>query len=399
VIQPRPIRGNASCPERPRMLIVTTVPLTIRAFLLPFADHYRSRGWTVDAATGSDALGTHWHRAFAHVWPVCWSRTAFAPDKLFRAALQIRSIAKAGRYDVVHLHTPIAAFVARLALRGVGAAKPTVVYTAHGFHFHPAGGALSNAAFLTLERLAGRWTDALVVMNRADELAVRQHRIVPDEKLHVIPGIGVDRRRFSRELLAEHEVQAIRHQLGLDEDSPYVLMVAEFNKGKRHEDALRAFAMLGERRAHLVLVGVGPMRAKMRMLADRLGIGERVHFPGFIEDVAPWISGAHATLLPSEREGLPRSVLESQSMGTPVIGADVRGTRDLLAEGGGLIHPLGDIRGLSRAMSEVLTRSSPALPEETLTTRLARYEIGAVLRHYDTLFDELLRSRSTRAPA
>ena len=47
--------------------------------------------------------------------------------------------------------------------------RPAVAYTAHGFHFHEGGRRLPNAAFLFAERMAGRWTDRLVVINDEDE--------------------------------------------------------------------------------------------------------------------------------------------------------------------------------------------------------------------------------------
>ena len=80
-----------------------------------------------------------------------------------RPPREIRELVQRNDYDVVHVHSPVAAFVVRFALRRLS--RPRVVYTAHGFHFHRTAGRLRNAAFQSLERLAARWTDELIVIN------------------------------------------------------------------------------------------------------------------------------------------------------------------------------------------------------------------------------------------
>ena len=85
-----------------------------------------------------------------------------------------------GRYDIVHVHTPIAAFVTRFALRRVRRRRPTrVVYTAHGFHFYRGQAALPHALFRTMERTAAPWTDYLVTINREDFDAAHEEAAAP----------------------------------------------------------------------------------------------------------------------------------------------------------------------------------------------------------------------------
>ncbi|HEX4869817.1 MAG TPA: glycosyltransferase, partial [Moraxellaceae bacterium] len=145
----------------PRLLIVATVAPTLRAFLLPFARHYRALGWQVEAAardiTALPGLGEEFDAC--HELPL--SRNPLDPVALLRAPAAIRSLVARGSYDLVHVHTPVAAFLLRLALRGrAPGARPRVVYTAHGFHFHRHGRALTNWLFRSAERLAAPWCDA-----------------------------------------------------------------------------------------------------------------------------------------------------------------------------------------------------------------------------------------------
>jgi glycosyltransferase involved in cell wall biosynthesis len=249
----------------------------------------------------------------------------------------------------------VAAFVTRYALRDLrqsGAVK--VIYTAHGFHFHQGGDLLRNLAFTTLERLAGRWTDYLVVINREDEAAARRQRIVPAPRLCYMPGIGIDTVAHSPERVNAAEVEQLRSSLGLGPRVPLFLVIGELIARKRVQDALRAFARLAHPEAHLALAGDGPLLELLRHLAGELGIASRTHFLGMRQDVPVLIRAASAVLLVSQQEGLPRSVMESMSLEVPVIGTDIRGTRELLTGGCGLLVPVGRPAELAAAMDWLL---------------------------------------------
>ena len=94
-----------------RILYVTTVAITARAFLLPFIRHYRACGHVVDvmpAANGASADGLP--EECDHVYDVQWRRSPlFAPLSMIEG-LRLRKIIARNRYDIVHVHTPIAAF-------------------------------------------------------------------------------------------------------------------------------------------------------------------------------------------------------------------------------------------------------------------------------------------------
>src|SRR5579885_3067628 len=75
--------------------------------------------------------------------------------------------------------------------------RPRVIYTAHGFHFYRGGSALRNQVFRSLEKLAGNWTDHLVVLNQEDHEAAVRYRLVPSGQVCLMPGIGVDTAIYS----------------------------------------------------------------------------------------------------------------------------------------------------------------------------------------------------------
>jgi glycosyltransferase involved in cell wall biosynthesis len=375
-----------------RLLQVATLSLTLRGFLLPFVSHFRAKGWRVDALAHGARGCSECKEAFDNVWDVDWSRNPLDPRNLSRAIYQVRAVVRSEKYDLIHVHTPVAAFIARYALRGLrrkGELK--VIYTAHGFHFYRGGHPLQNAIFLGLEKLAGRWTDYLVVINREDEEAAHRYRIVPSERVYYMPGIGVDTDRYSPDTVSKSQVARFRRELRLDANVRLFLMVAEFNHRKRHRDLLQAFALINRPDVHLTFAGVGPLMDEMKKLVSSLGLKSRVHFLGFRDDVPALTRASVATILPSKQEGLPRSVMESLSLEVPVIGTDIRGVRDLLKDGEGILVKVGDIEGLAQAMTFVLEHPDRIRRMGQIgRKKMEAFDLSSIIQLHERLYYEAL---------
>ncbi|ACG75616.1 glycosyl transferase group 1 [Anaeromyxobacter sp. K] len=385
----------------PRLLIATTIARTIDAFLVPYAEHFRALGWEVDALAG-DEFGPSLARHFTQVHAAPWSRNPFSPVNL-SAPRVLRRLQQQRGYDIVHVHTPVAALVTRFALRSmrqVGA--PRVVYTAHGFHFHSRGRHPTNAAFRVLERIGGRWTDALIVINEEDERAAINHSIVAPDALVRMPGIGVDIEGCRARRADPEVIQKVRDELAIERGAPYFLVVAEFTRNKRHANVVRALAGLraSGREAHLVFAGFGAEESRVRQLAGSLSLSNRVHFLGYRRDVPALMTGASALVLASVREGLPRCVLEAMAIGTPVIGTRARGTTELLGDDCGFLVAIDDVGSLASAMAGVVDDPERALARaRRAADRVREYGLGEVLRLHEELYGRLLGNTAIAAEA
>jgi glycosyltransferase involved in cell wall biosynthesis len=376
-----------------RLLVVATIPITFESFLCPYAEHYRSLGWRVDAMGAGVSGSARIRDAFDETWDVPWSRSPLDPRNLLGAARRVREIVERETYDIVHVHTPVASFVTRFALRHLRLRTPLkVVYTAHGFHFFAGQGSIRFQTFLSLEKLAGTWTDELVVMNEEDFEQARRHLIVPTGHLHHMHGIGVDTAVYDPQAVQPEQVETVRREMGLASEDSLFLLVGEFIPRKRHELVLKAFSRMRTRSAHLALAGDGPLVEHVARIAAQLGIDERVHFLGYRTDIPALLTSSLATILVSEHEGLPRSVMESLCMGTPVIGADIRGIRDLLADGSGLLVPREDPGALAVAMDQVAAHPDEAADMGAAGREkiLAGYSLEAVVREHDELYSRTI---------
>lgn len=373
-----------------RILIVTTVNDMMRDFLLPFARHFHLKGWQVDALARRDETHDECAAAFDRIYDTEWSRNPLALRAFLRTADAVRELVEREKYEIVHVHTPIAGFIARFALRNLQrTGKVKVIYTAHGFHFYKGGSSLKNVIYLGLEKAVGRWTDFLVVINREDEEAARRYRIVPPERLRYMPGIGMDLTYFNPETVPADEVARVRAELHLAPNETLFLMIAEFTSNKNHRHAVQALATGGRADVHLAFAGRGEQMEETRRLATELGVGARVHFLGYRRDIPSLIRAARATLLISAREGLPRSVMEALNLGSPVIGTDIRGIRDLLAGGGGLLVPVGDVDGLSRAITWMADHPDEAAAMGILGRRdTACYDLRHLIALHESLYTE-----------
>ena len=377
-----------------KILFVTTVPTTIRAFLFPFADYFRSRGWRVDAAAAGINDFVECAGVFDKVWDINWSRNPLDVSNIFYAPNNLRKIVKQEGYDIVHVHTPIAAFVTRWALHKYRTANNLkVIYTAHGFHFIKGVPFYKNLLFIILEKLVGKWTDYLIVINKDDQEAALKYRIVSKEKLIYMPGIGVDCSSYDPDIIKEDDLLRLRDEIGLDKNAKYFLMVGEFNENKCQSEAVKALYKLNKPNVHLVLAGDGPTMKAVKRLSEDLHIAHRVHLLGFRNDIAHLIKGSTALLLTSQREGLPRCILEAMSLEVPVIATNIRGSRELLADGAGILYQPGNIDELRRAMDYIIDNPEDAAIMGRIGRKqvLERYELENILQLHENLYEKALR--------
>lgn len=378
----------------PRLLIAANVPSTLTAFLLPYARHYRERGWRVEAAAHGAPDSAEVIAAFDAVHHVPWTRRPTDPVNLTAAARTLRELVRAGAFDLVHVHDPVASFVTRFALRRErrrGGVR--VVYTAHGFHFFRGNGALRNLAFRSLERAAAPWTDHLVVINQEDLEAAR--RLPVAGAVSYLPGIGVDTGRYDPAAVSDEDVERVRRELGLRAGQPLLLIVAELNPGKRHRDLVEALARADRPDVVVACAGVGPEAAAIEASARELGLEGRVRLLGYRRDIPALLRASVGLALPSEREGLPRSVMEAACLERPVLATRIRGVVELVRDGEtGWLTEVGDVDALAAAIRELVDDPERARAMGRAGRVAMRpFDLVEVLRGHDDVYRTVLGDR------
>jgi len=343
------------------IIIVATVGSHLRCFHLPWVKHLQSRGFKVIGAASDIATCPQRCSVFDEVATVPFSRSILSWQQICRAGSVLSELCDRVEPLLVHFHTPNAAFWGRLALAG-RKNKPKIAYTCHGFHFQGGGNVLKNRVYKTAESWMAHHTDALITINPEDFKAASEFQLAPGGFVEQISGIGLDLNRFNPDQFSVLQLRdRLRKELNVACSSPMVLMVAEFIPRKRHQDLLAAVKRCKNKDFHLLFAGNGKGLETVKQQAFQLGLHKRVHFLGFRNDIPEILAGVDVVVLPSEQEGLPACVMEALAMGKPVIGANVRGTRDLLGSDCGWLHEVGDVGSLARQIDHVLTNSMEAL--------------------------------------
>lgn len=381
-----------------RALFATTVDITLEAFLTPLADHLREQGWQVDAlangASTNSRIASHFDKRFE----AGWQRSPARLGNL-AAIRQVRTLLAEGAYDLVHVHTPVAAFITRRAVHSLpSASRPAVVYTAHGFHFFEGGSKAANLAFRTLERAAAPWTDLLVTINAEDFSAACGLGGIDPQRVRLLPGIGVDCERYRPDAASLTRRAALRAELQVGTGDFMVAMIAEFAPLKRHAFALDALEACHRDDVVLCFIGAGPLEGDIRTAVVARGLSDRVRFAGYRRDVPGLLSASDALLLCSVREGLARSVLEAMASGLPVVGTDTRGIADAVTPETGWITSRNDAQALGRSLADAAADRPAAAAKGAAGRERACTEFGIerVLTAHDEVYADALAIRDAR---
>jgi glycosyltransferase involved in cell wall biosynthesis len=130
----------------------------------------------------------------------------------------------------------------------------------------------------------------------------------------------------------------------------------------------------------LVVIGEGPEEPTWRALAHELGITQQVAFVGWQprEQVRAWMQKARLLVLPSVEEGLGVVLLEALACGTPIVGADVGGIRDVVIPEVGVLVPPANSDALAQAINELLG-------DQSRWMRMSEQARQRAANHYDWL--------------
>ena len=332
-----------------KILLVATVEMHIMAFHIPCIRMLQNEGYEVHVATRLGPLREELEGYGVRCHHIEFARSPFTWQTIV-AARQLIKLMRSIAFALVHVHTPVGAFLGRLAAYWTGTAP--VIYTAHGFHFFSGASRAAWLVYGNLERVAAKWTDGLIVINQEDyQTAQTELGFVPGKNLFHVHGVGVS----SKSTLPEDR-KKIRQELEISDAATVVICVAELVKNKNHEFLLRAWQQVTVKHGdvQLLFVGEGVELANLQKLVSAEMI-QRVKFLGFRNDVSRLLAVSDIAALVSWREGLPRAVMEAMLAGIPVVGSDIRGNRDLIESGGtGFLVSLGDIDALADALDRLI---------------------------------------------
>jgi glycosyltransferase involved in cell wall biosynthesis len=253
-------------------------------------------------------------------------------DGLPRAFARLARILRQEPFEVVNAYGFKSPFVTRFLVRAL-ARRSVFISGVRGLHMSE------------LERLDGPKARLVLRLERLTSGLVDVYDANSEGAVELLAKTGIDRRRL-RYIPNGVDVERWRPDSAARQGSiPVMLCVARFVPRKRHQDLLRAVAMLRDQglRLHLKMIGDGPTLPAMRRLVAELGLDELVCFAGACDPdrVRDAMHRADVFCLTSRWEGMAGSVMEAMACGLPVVGTQVNGIAELVehARTGYLVPP------------------------------------------------------------
>jgi glycosyltransferase involved in cell wall biosynthesis len=343
---------------RPKLMHVTTVDLSLDSLLRYQLLRFVEEGFDV---TGVSAPGPYVESlrsvGIPHISVPSLTRS-WTPDDDLRATAQLVRVFRSERPAVVHTHNPKSGVLGRIAARV--ARVPVILNTVHGLYANPALPPGKRWLIDRAEAWAMRLSHQELFQSQEDLQRALREGMVPPGRASWL-GNGVDLRRFDPDAVLVADVEALRARWVVPEGAKVVGTVARLVREKGYEELFRAAAGVRSQRRDVVFVCVGALEpSKGDGLSatdlDRArAAGVVFHGEGTREEM-PSIYGAFDVfLLPSHREGMPRSLIEASAMRRPVIATDIRGCREVVDPGvTGTLIPVDDDRAIAGTVSRML---------------------------------------------
>ncbi len=350
---------------------MTTIDLTAHCFLRSTLQALRDTGHEAALACKFERFREELEQVTDRVYPVEIPRR-IRPLQDFRAFVELLKVIRAYRPDILHTYTSKAGLLGRLAAFIMRV--PVIVHTIYELPQNSTSSVWTKRFYWALEKLAASWCHHLITISRVNQEQILRERICRSGRLSLIPvGLSLD------DYIPKRSRDEVRHAWDLPKDSIVLGMAGRLEPVKGHSDLLQAFALLAPRypRLHLVLMGTGYLLPQLEDQVNALGLGQRVHFLGWVEDLVSHMAALDFFVLSSRYEGLGVVLLEALVLGIPVVSTRVGGTQDIVDDGvTGLFSAPNEPTALAQAISRLMDD-----PEQA--RRMAQAGREKVLHEYD----------------
>ncbi len=300
----------------------------------------------------------------------------------------VRRLLRSGRFDMVHSHGLIAAAHTSFANLGVGV--PHVVTSHDVFRKDQMPGLAGKLKLWGLGKLLGR-ADSIVSVSRDAQ----------DNLLEYIPGLararcrltpvlnGIDVSRFAEAAPGDD----LRARLGIGPDVFLMGFLGRFMEQKGFLPLLHALQLVrdsGTEPFHLLAVGSGDYQREYAAAAEQLGVADCISFVPFVPDVAPVLRQLDLMVMPSLWESCGLLAMEAMVAGTPVLGSDCVGLREVLRDTPSVMSPTGDVPALAAALRQAIASPWTAAAREFAPVARERFRAEVAAEKLRQVFDEVL---------
>ena len=337
--------ARASLPK-PRLLYVVTEDWAFLSHRLPMARAAREAGFEVHVATrvGDEAVAIEAEGFILH--PVLFARGSLSPVATLSTVAALRRVYREVKPALIH-HVALQACVLGM-LATLGRRVPSInAFIGLGYSFtSDTGKAWAVRALIgSLLRFLINRKNCVALVQNTDDMAALVALGILKERIALIPGSGVDVKRFTP-LSEPAEAAAFGFVGRLLDDKGIRTLIAAHRLLRRRIPSVKLLIAGTPDQANPASV----TEAEAKSWNDEPGIA----WLGHVGDIAGFWAKAHVAVLPSRREGLPLSLMEAAACGRAMIASNVPGCREIVVhEETGLLFPVDDAAALADAMARL----------------------------------------------
>lgn len=382
---------------KPKILQICAIDSSVESLLKPLIIESMNRGYEVHNACSNTGRFDRLRAEGLTMKEVNIDRKISLLSNV-KSVLKLYKLIKKEKYDIVHVHTPVAALLGRIAAKLAGAKN--VIYTAHGFYFHEDMSKKQYNFFVNIERIAARFfTDWLLLQSKEDyEFALKQNFKKSERTLHLSNGVDIWN-KFNPVLIKEKTCSDFRREENIFKDDFVFSFIGRLVKEKGIFELITAFKNVTNNfpNAKLLIIG-GFLESERDQESYRKLMIDLEHFNirylGFRKDIPMLMATSDAYILPSYREGLPRSIIEAMAMNNPIIATNIRGCREEVFEGvNGFLVKKGSSEELAEAMEKLLENRVLVKEMGERSREIAEelFDENKVINKQIELFDSLVK--------
>jgi len=300
----------------------------------------------------------------------------------------VKNFIREQNVELIHAHGTRANSNILWAAKSLGI---PVIYTVHGWSFHPDQKPLVRRIRIMGEKYLTSRSDLTISVSASNQHTGKN--FIPSFTSIVINN-GIDLQKFN----PNNAYKNIRTELKIPNDVTLVLFIARFTLHKQPLSLIKAFAeaLLQNPQMHLLMVGDGDQKEQAIQLIDELNIKSKVTLESFRQDVPDVLASADIFVLPSLWEGLPIGLLEAMAMGKAIIASNVDGTSEIIKneENGLLVNTDHLIPNLTKALVGLSKDKNKRvhLERNATITVTERFNASNMTRQIEKVYKEVLSS-------
>ncbi|WP_017353342.1 glycosyltransferase [Clostridium sp. ZBS14] len=312
-----------------KILFVASTLSHIENFHIPYLKKFKDNGFSVHVM---GKVNNKTEIPYVDkIIPIEFEKNMFS-IKNFHNSIKIRKHIKKENYNIIYLHTTLAAFFTRLSIITLFKKPELIINTVHGYLFDDNTKFIKKSIMILAEKLVKCVTDTIIVMNSTDYNIAKKYNLFKNN-IYLINGMGINTENFPS--INTNEKLLLRKEKSFSDKDFILIYVAEFSKRKNQIFLINSLKKLideGFSDVKLLLLGDGKMFDNIKSYSDELGINNNIIFTGYTKKTCMYYQLSDVCVSSSRIEGLPFNIVEAMSTGLPIVASNIKGHIDLVKQ-------------------------------------------------------------------